>query len=187
MRSLGKGIVVMFAIIGVVATVQQLRGQSAAPLQDGTFTHVGIVVKDIAKASQLFADVYGVTPPAMPRLYNSDGAGIPFPPGVAGNRNAKAKLVQFTAGNVRIELIEPDGGPTAWSEHLEKFGQGVHHLAFGVPNIDQTIRGLQAKGGKWVMGAGGQTFAYVDMKDELGFTIEVGRQPQAQPPAAPAR
>jgi catechol 2,3-dioxygenase-like lactoylglutathione lyase family enzyme len=183
MRSIAQAVVIGFALIGVIATVQELRGQNAAPaapLAAGTFTHVGIVVKDIAKASQLFADVYGVTPPAMPRLYNYDGAGIPFPAGVAGNRNARAKLAQFTAGNVRIELIEPEGGPTAWSEHLEKFGQGVHHLAFGVPNIDETIRGLQARGGKWVMGTGGQTFAYVDMKDQLGFTIEVGRQPQPQ-------
>lgn len=183
MRTLGKGIVAMFAIVGVIATVQNLTGQgapSSAPIGAGTFLHVGIVVKDIAKASQAFADVYGVTPPAMPRIYNADGAGIPFPAGITGNRNARAKLVQFTAGNVRFELIEPDGGPTAWSEYLEKFGQGVHHLSFGVPNIDETIRGLQARGGKWVMGQGGQSFAYVDMKDQLGFTVEVNRAPQQQ-------
>ena len=186
MRVLGKGVVVMFAILGVIATVQQLRGQTPAPLADSTFAHIGIVVHDVEKTAKMFADVYGVTPPAMARIYDNNGMGIPFPPGVVGNKAAKGKLMQFTVGNVRVELIEPVDGPTAWTDHLQKFGQGVHHLSFGVKDIDGTIRGLEARGGKWVMGAGGMSFAYVDMKEQLGYTVEVNRQ---QPPAAttPAR
>lgn len=187
MRVLGKGIVVTFALIGVIATIQQLRGQTTAPLDGGTFGHVGIVVQDIERTAQMFADVYGITPPETVRVYDNNGQGIPFPPGIAGNRNAKGKLVQFTVGNVRIELIEPVDGPTAWSEHLDKYGQSVHHLSFGVPDIDGTIRGLQMRGGTWVMGAGGNSFAYVDMRDQLGYTVEVGRQraPAATTQAAP--
>lgn len=185
MRAFGKSVVAVFALIGVLATVQQLRGQGAAPLAAGTFTHVGIVVRDIDKAMQTFADVYGVTPPATVRVYDNNGKGMPFPPGISGNKAAKAKLVQFTVGNARIELIEPVDGPTAWSEHLEKFGPSVHHLAFGVPDINGTIRGLEARGGKWVLGEGGQSFAYVDMKELLGYTVEVGRQPQPAAAAPP--
>lgn len=57
MRSLARSVVVMFAFIGVIATVQQLRGQAAAPLQGANFTHIGIVTKDITKTAQMFADV----------------------------------------------------------------------------------------------------------------------------------
>jgi 4-hydroxyphenylpyruvate dioxygenase-like putative hemolysin len=187
MRSLGKGVVVMFALIGVFATIQQLRGQAAAPLQGATFTHIGIVTKDIAKTAQMFADVYGVTPPAMVRVYDNNGKGMPFPPGIKGNVAAKAKLVQFAIGNVRVEIIEPVDGPTAWSEQLDRHGTSVHHLAFQVPDVNTAVRGLEAKGGTWNMGEGGQSFAYVDMTDDLGFTIEVGRQqpPAASAPAAP--
>ncbi len=183
MRALGKGMVVMFALIGVVATIQQLRGQARAPLDGATFTHIGIVTKDIAKTAQMFADVYGITPPAMVRIYDNNGKGIPFPPGIKGNSAAKGKLMQFAIGNVRIELIEPVDGPTAWSEQIDKYGMSVHHLAFQVPDVNTAVRGLEAKGGTWNMGEGGQSFAYVDMKEQLGFTIEVGRQ---QPPVAPA-
>lgn len=187
MRSLGKGVVVMFALLGVIATIQQLRGQSPAPLDSSTMGHIGIVVKDINKTGQMFADVYGVTLPPMVRVYDNNGRGLPFPPGVTGNKAAKGKLMQFALGNIRIELIEPVDGPTAWSEHLEKYGQSVHHLSFGVRDIDGTIRALQTRGGKWVMGEGGNSFAYVDMRDQLGYTIEVGRQqPPAAAPAAPA-
>lgn len=187
MRSLGKGVVVMFALIGVIATLQHLRGQGTAPLQDATFTHIGIVTKDITKTAQMFADVYGITPPAMARIYDNNGKGIPFPPGIKGNTAAKGKLVQFAIGNVRIELIEPVDGPTAWSEHLGEYGMSVHHLAFQVPDVNTAVRGLEAKGGKWNMGEGGQSFAYVDMQDQLGYTIEVGRQQPPTAPAAPAR
>jgi 4-hydroxyphenylpyruvate dioxygenase-like putative hemolysin len=191
MRALGKrlgtGVVVLFAVIGVVATVKQLRGQTTAPLQGATFTHIGIVTKDIAKTTQMFADVYGVTPPTTVRTYDNNGKGIPFPPGIKGNTAAKGKLVQFAIGNVRVELIEPIDGPTAWSEQLDKHGMSIHHLAFQVPDVNTAVRGLEAKGGRWNMGEGGQSFAYVDMTDELGYTIEVGRQqPPAAQPAPPA-
>ena len=184
MRALANGIVLMFAFIGVIATVQQVRGQGTAPLEGATFTHIGIVVRDVAKAAQMFADVYGVTPPATARVYDNNGRGIAFPPGVTGNKAAKGKLLQFDVGTVRIELIEPVDGPTAWSEHLEKYGPVVHHLAFRVKDVNTGIRALEAKGGKWVMGEGGNSFAYVDMKEQLGYTIELNRlQPPAAPPA----
>lgn len=189
MRTFGKGIVVMFALIGVIATIQKVGSQGTAPLQGATFTHIGIVTKDIARTAQMFADVYGATLPPMVRIYDNNGKGIPFPPGVTGNTAAKGKLMQFAIGNVRIELIEPVDGPTAWSEQLDKYGTSVHHLAFQVPDVNTAVRALEARGGKWNMGEGGQSFAYVDMKDQLGYTIEVGRQqpPAAQGPAAPNR
>jgi len=183
MRVLGRAIVILFACVGVIVTAQQLAGQTAAPLADSTFTHIGIVTPDITKTLKMFADVYGITPPTNVRIYDNNGKGLSFPPGVDGNKDARAKLVQFTVGNARIELIEPMGGPTAWSEHLAKYGQSVHHLAFAAKDSSGALQGLQMVGGKWVMGEGGNAFAYVDMKEQLGYTIEVNRQ---QPPAAPA-
>jgi hypothetical protein len=181
MRTLGKGVVTMLALVGAIATIQELRGQATAPLTSGNFLHVGIVVKDIAAASQMFADVYGVTPPA-PRLFDNVKALRP-PAGASGTQAAKARLVQFSVGNVRIELIEPVEGATPWRDHLDKYGPSVHHLSFGVPDIEQALQGLQAKGGTWVMGEPGNTsFKYVDMRDHLGYTVELGRQ---QAPAAP--
>ena len=175
MRELGKGVVVLLALVGVIASVRELAGQSTAPLAAGNFLHVGIVVKDIAKTAQMFSDVYGVTPPA-PRVFDNVKA-LRLPAGASGSQ-AKAKLVQFTVGNVRIELIEPTEGATPWQEHLDRYGQSVHHLSFGVPDIEQSLHGLEAKGGTWVMGEAGNTsFKYVDMRDLLGYTVEVGRQP----------
>ena len=43
-RTFGRGIVVIFAVIGLIASVQQLRGQSATPMAGFAVTHVGIIV-----------------------------------------------------------------------------------------------------------------------------------------------
>ena len=139
MRALGKGLVVILALVGAIASIQVLRGQAAAPLAAGNFLHVGIVVKDIARTAQMFSDVYGVTPPA-PRVFDNVKT-LRLPAGASGNQAAKAKLVQFTVGNVRVELIEPTEGATPWQEHLDKYGQSVHHLSFGVPDIEQSLLG----------------------------------------------
>ena len=187
MRALGKGLVVIFALVGAIASIQVLRAQTAAPLAAGNFLHVGIVVEDIARTAQMFADVYGVTPPA-PRVFDNVKT-LRLPAGTTGSEAAKAKLVQFTVGNVRVELIEPIEGATPWQEHLDRYGQSVHHLSFGVPDIEQSLRGLEATGGTWVMGEPGNTsFKYVDMRDQLGYTVELGRQqiPTAVAPAQPA-
>jgi len=183
MRAWGNGVVVMLALVGAIAAIKELRGQATAPLAAGNFLHVGIVVKDITKTAQMFSDVYGVTPPA-PRVFDNVKA-LRLPAGASGSQ-AKAKLVQFTVGNVRIELIEPTEGATPWQEHLDKYGQSVHHISFGVPDIEQSLRGLEAKGGTWVMGEPGNiSFKYVDMRDHLGYTVELGRQ-QAPAAAQPA-
>ena len=139
MRSAGRGVVVMFALIGVIATIEQLRGQGGAPLDGASFTHLGIVVRDVDRTARMFADVYGITVPAASRIYDNNGRGLPIPPNATGNRAAKVKLMQFTAGNLRIEQAEPNN-----------------------------------------------PFGYVDLTDQLGFTMEVSRQP-APAPAAPAR
>lgn len=145
MRAVARTVVLILALVGAVATIQELRGQAAAPLAAGNFLHVGIAVKDIAAASQMFADVYGVTPPA-PRVFDNVKALRP-PAVAAGEQAAKAKLVQFTVGHVRVEPIEPTEGATPWQEHLDKYGQSVHRLSFGVPDIEQALGALEAKGG----------------------------------------
>jgi hypothetical protein len=79
MRSLVQSLVVMFALIGVMATIDRVAGQGGAPLEGATFTHIGIVTKDITKTAQMFADVYSITPPTMVRIYDNNGKGMPFP------------------------------------------------------------------------------------------------------------
>jgi len=39
-------------------------------------------------------------------------------------------------GSLSLELIEPVGGPSTWREFLDTRGEGVHHIAFHVPDTE---------------------------------------------------
>ena len=53
---------------------------------------------------------------------------------------ATAKLAFFQTGQLVIELIQPDETPSVWRDHLDKFGEGVHHIAFRVDSVDELKR-----------------------------------------------
>jgi catechol 2,3-dioxygenase-like lactoylglutathione lyase family enzyme len=151
------------------------NGTSNAPAGDtlGTqpMTQIGIVVRNVEEAAKAYSDILGVTiPPA--RVIST----MEYPTGSTANPSAHIKTTSWTHDNdITIELIEPIGGPSPWSEWLEKQGgSAVHHLTFEVgARLDEMIRRLQAKGGTLTYGLAGGTRAYLDFGDKLGIVIEL--------------
>src|SRR5690606_17879942 len=90
---------------------------------------------------------------------------------------ATARLAFFNAGQMQIELIEPDALPSVWRNHLDKKGEGVHHIAFKVADTDETVRRLDAKGipvvqqGLYSRRDG--IYTYVDSTPQLGVMLEL--------------
>ena len=148
MHSFSKGVVVVFALIGVIATIQQLRGQGTAPLQGATFTHIGIVTKDITRTAQMFADVYGITPPAMVRIYDNNGKGIPFPPGIKGNTvfGASSNTGMTTQKwNFATGGLDATGGAVirpadVHATLLDSMGLSYSHLSNQAPRLISAIK-----------------------------------------------
>jgi methylmalonyl-CoA/ethylmalonyl-CoA epimerase len=169
MRVFAKGIVVVFAMIGVFASIQQVRGQGGSPMQGATVSHIGIMVTDIEKTSQMFRDVFGST---VPKAF--EVGPLPLPAGTADAASSKVKFVQFQLGNLTIEMIEPTAGPGPHKDHIDQFGQGLQHIAFTVKDAPGAIKYLVAQGGKLTMAN------YVDLKDTLGFTAEIAGPPPGQ-------
>jgi catechol 2,3-dioxygenase-like lactoylglutathione lyase family enzyme len=82
----------------------------------------------------------------------------------------------FALNGLSIELLQPVGGPSPWRDHLDTYGEGLHHFGFsGVSNLAETTAFLVSKGGKQVVGGAGFDSAYVDLRNSLGFTIELSR------------
>ena len=70
----------------------------------------------------------------------------------------------------------------------ERFGEGLHHIAFGVSDVQEAVAYLEENGGTHVLGAPDFPVALVDLKPLLGFTAELNQMPDATPPqAAPAQ
>ncbi|MCL1788231.1 MAG: VOC family protein, partial [Defluviitaleaceae bacterium] len=107
-------------------------------------TQVGILVHDIEKSIKDFAAILGVEEPGWiltGPIEETEGEyrGKPC--------DARAKLAFFhVGGNLTLELIEPDEKPSTWREDLDKNGEGVHHLAFNINGMKQTIARLEANG-----------------------------------------
>jgi catechol 2,3-dioxygenase-like lactoylglutathione lyase family enzyme len=83
-------------------------------------------------------------------------------------------------GTVTWEWIEPLRGPTVYDEHLAKHGEGFHHLAFDVADMDAAIRAFAAAGvpatqsGGWGEKGkpGSGRFAYVETEAFGGVSTE---------------
>jgi methylmalonyl-CoA/ethylmalonyl-CoA epimerase len=141
-------------------------------LGSNTMAQVALVVKDIEESSRKFADILGQP---FPNIITTD-------PGLDANMtykgqpsNAQAKLAFFQLGQVQLELIEPLGGESTWQEVLDRKGEGVHHIAFWVEGMQDSVDFLKERGITMIqrgdMGAG--QYAYFDAEEPLGLTLEL--------------
>jgi catechol 2,3-dioxygenase-like lactoylglutathione lyase family enzyme len=108
-----------------------------------TVTQIGLVVRDIEKSRQAYADVFAVP---VPPVILTDGLEQAHTQYRGQPSEAQAKLCFFKFGQVSLELIEPVGGPSTWREFLDAHGEGVHHIAFEIKGMDDKIVYLGGKG-----------------------------------------
>ena len=82
---------------------------------------------------------------------------------------AKCYMTFFYFGDLQMELIQPNGEPSIWREHLEQFGEGIHHISFNVKGMQKTISACEDWGMKLLQkgeyrGANG-SYAFMDALD----------------------
>jgi len=162
------GVIVVVLLILVFATKQDAQFEN--PFTDAVIRHVGVIVRDVDKAAIEYADLLGLPVPDT-----NEFTGVPFPENYQGDRSAHPKGTNFHLNNLSIELLEPIGGKSPWRDHLEQFGEGLHHIAFGVKDIQAAVAYLESKGGEYVLGAPDYPAAYVDLKSLMGFTAELNQ------------
>jgi methylmalonyl-CoA/ethylmalonyl-CoA epimerase len=103
-------------------------------------TQIGILVRDIEKTSQAYADFLGMEKPQWSITDAAEKAQTQY----RGKRtDARAKLAFFDMGSLQLELIEPDHNPSTWRESLDKNGEGPHHIAFVIEGIKEKIAVLE--------------------------------------------
>lgn len=82
-------------------------------------------------------------------------------------------------GNTRLEILQPTKEYSIYDEFLERHGDGFHHIAFGVEDMDAAVaimkeRGVQvSQDGAWGKTEVAGRFAYLDTESHGGLTIEL--------------
>lgn len=123
--------------------------------------HIGIAVNSIEEALPFYRDSLGMT--------------------FAGTEEVPSQLVKVAflhIGESKIELLEPTSPDSPVAKFLEKNGPGVHHLAYGVDDIEAAIAELVAKGTRMIdtaprNGAHGARIAFIHPKSSGGVLTEL--------------
>lgn len=87
-------------------------------------------------------------------------------------------------GPMRVELIQPDFGPTIYADFIAKHGYGLQHFGIVVEDIETELNLARAAGYSVVMDGSGfgldgdGKYAYLDTEDTLGATFELIQRPK---------
>lgn len=90
------------------------------------------------------------------------------------------KIMYTELGPTGLELLQPVESPrSVWAQHIEAHGEGIHHIAFNLPNWDEMVKKLQGRGNKMLVCAqvkggehDGKKWCYMDMKPG-GIVVEL--------------
>ncbi|MBS2969549.1 methylmalonyl-CoA epimerase [Metabacillus sp. KIGAM252] len=123
--------------------------------------HLGIAVTSIQNSLPFYVDALGMK--------------------LIGEEEVPSQLVKVAfldAGNQKIELLEPTSSDSPVARFIEKRGEGIHHIAYKVDNIDERIAELSKQGIMMIdhaprLGAGGASIAFLHPKSTGGTLTEL--------------
>lgn len=123
--------------------------------------HIGIAVKDLEASNKLFHKLLGV-PHYKIEEVPSEGVTTSF----------------FKLGSNKLELLASTDKDGIIAKFIEKKGEGVHHIAFAVNNIEEEIKRLESEGFTVLnktpkKGADNKLVAFLHPKNTNGVLIEL--------------
>lgn len=126
--------------------------------------HIGIAVKSIDEALKLWEEVLGIKCTGREEV-----------------EEQKVVTAFLPLGDTEVELLEPTSPESPVSKFMEKRGEGIHHLALRVENIEAALEELKGKGIRLIdeeprCGAGGAKIAFIHPKAAGGVLLELSER-----------
>lgn len=123
--------------------------------------HIGIAVANIEEACKRYTNLLGVKPYKFETV-EAQGVTTAF----------------FLVGNNKIELLEGTTPESPISKFIASRGEGIHHIAYAVDNIDFEMARLKAEGFRLLneqpsFGADNKLICFVHPKDAHGTLTEL--------------
>jgi len=123
--------------------------------------HIGIAVKELEPAIAYYESVFGLKCYAIEEVADQ-----------------KVRTAFFQIGETKIELLESTHPEGPVGRFIEKKGEGIHHIAFAVKNIDAALKETEEKGVRLIdrsprAGAEGLDIAFLHPKFTFGVLTEL--------------
>lgn len=122
--------------------------------------HIGIAVKNLNEAVSYYENVLGL------KCYKIEEV-----------EDQKVKTAFFKVGETKIELLESTSPDGPVGRFIEKKGEGIHHIAFAVDNLEEKLKEVEGKGVQLIdkaprKGAEGLDIAFLHPKSTFGVLTE---------------
>ncbi|MDQ3925374.1 MAG: methylmalonyl-CoA epimerase [Actinomycetota bacterium] len=128
--------------------------------------HLGYAVEDLTTASRFYKEHFGVT---LGEPEEVEEQGI--------------IATMFDVGESKIELVQPTHSDSPVGKFLAKRGEGFHHVAFQVDDLEEALRELRESGVELIdekprVGAGGTRMAFLHPNGAHGVLTELVELPE---------
>jgi methylmalonyl-CoA/ethylmalonyl-CoA epimerase len=123
--------------------------------------HIGIAVSDLKSAIKFYEDVLGLECYAIEEVPDQ-----------------KVRTAFFRIGETKIELLESSDPEGPLGKFIEKRGEGIHHIALAVENVDAALHEMEGKGIQLIdkqprKGAEGMLIGFLHPKSTFSVLTEL--------------
>jgi len=122
--------------------------------------HLGVAVRSLDQALRFYEQQLGFTVSLRETV-----------------QQEKVNVAMLPAGGPRIELLEATEPDSVIGRFIEKRGEGLHHVAVKVPDLNATVERLKAGGARLLNdprpGAGGHLYVFVHPSSTGGVLLEL--------------
>jgi len=123
--------------------------------------HIGIAVEHLEPAIEFYEKIFGL------KCYKTEEV-----------TDQKVKTAFFMVGQTKIELLEPTDPEGPVGKFISKKGEGIHHIAFAVNNIEDNLKLAVEKGVQLIdsvprKGADNLKIAFLHPKSTFGVLTEL--------------
>lgn len=123
--------------------------------------HIGIAVRDLESSIEIYENIFGL------KCYKIEE--VP---------EQKVRMAFFRVGQTKIELLETTDKEGPIGKFIEKRGEGIHHIAFAVKDIESQLQSAENNGGVLIdrvarKGADNMDIAFIHPKSTSGVLVEI--------------
>ncbi len=122
--------------------------------------HIGIAVNNLEESIKIYRDILGLEFKGTEEI-----------------KEQKIIVASFLVNDIKVELVQPTHHDSTMRKFIDKRGEGMHHIAFLVDNIEESLKKLSKKGINLIdekarIGADNTKIAFIHPKDMNRVLVE---------------